>query len=694
MVWLVNGKLTPNEGANGAVTTDLGSLKQIMEKNPFPERGRYRLILSPACGFSHRSLISLVLSGLGHDTVPVDVVSPLLDPENSWQFAPRSGRTGQLETRRSSEGLYHPTEDGTGSGAKYLHQVYEKFHPGYTGRITVPLLVDTKGKGALVSNTSFDLAHLFMKWGAALAEHKSDNDETSSPHHGVYIDPVPELEDASSAAAQLSARLEAALVIGSYKCAKASTQEEYDKAVDLVFKTLDEMEDRLSKSRFLIVGTNRPSLVDWQVFPTLVRFDAVYHTLFKCSRRRLKSYANISEYVRDLYQTSRGVNAARDESVASTVIMGQIRMSYFSAFTELNPKGVIPIGNDPGFDRPHSRQDRFTFRESDEARKLVQDNRMAVEDAEVGSGDEKEAKRAAGLFIRGVSGHRATVRPEDAVRGRYHLYIANNCPWCHRVMLARAVLGLEDVISVDVAFYRRDQDRGWQFLPPDDQLLPEEIAERATLLDGVVSEKDSVFGFQFVPEIYEREGSKERSVPILFDKKTKKIVNNESAEIIRIFNSAFSAFHRKDAPNLYPPHLAAEIEKWNSVIYPNINNGAYKAGFTSSQEAYEEAFNKYFATLDDLDEHLQKKRFLTGETVTEADLRLYPTLKRHDRVYYSRMRLDKKMIVDYPYLHRWLLDMDSQAGVARATNLEHCIRGYFGRTGNNLIPSLPPSRWY
>lgn len=314
-----------------------------------------------------------------------------------------------------------------------------------------------------------------------------------------------------------------------------------------------------------------------------------------------------------------------------------------------------------------------------------------------------QAKRKRGEFVRGVSQQRRWVtRDGDGVeelpaeKGRYHLYVANNCPWCHRVMLARAVLGLQDVISVDVLFYRRDPEKGWQFLPDDELLREDELVHKERLYgNGRVAKIDSINGLQYVPQIYELVGSKERSVPILFDKKSNTIVNNESAEIVRMFSQGFSAFHGQNAPNLYPAPLKTEIDSLNEWIYKDINNGAYKAGFSSSQTVYERAYEQYFEAFKRLEKILRSRRFLTGEHPTEADIRLFPTVVRHDPVYYNRFKLNKGMVRgNFPRLARWMDDMWRLNGVKEATNIEHCVRGYFGRTGNQLVPSPLEDNWY
>lgn len=306
-------------------------------------------------------------------------------------------------------------------------------------------------------------------------------------------------------------------------------------------------------------------------------------------------------------------------------------------------------------------------------------------------------RRAKGEFVRGVSGFRAAIGdPEFPPEpGRYHLFVAFNCPWCHRVTLARNVLGLADSITMDVAFPSRTDDNDptgpnlWQFAPDKiatltGAALPECTAETAT---GNAA--------RLVKEIYAAEGSTEQSVPVLYDKKTKRIVNNESAEILRMLDAHAEALGSTvaDRPSLYPADadLRDQIDDLNQTIYATINNGAYKAGFSSDQQVYATAFADYFAALELLNARLASdgRPFLTGTTFTEADLRLFPTLYRHDPVYYLRMKLNGAKILDYPHLWRWLCRVHALPGVASSNSLVHCRQGYFGRSWNRVVPLGP-----
>ncbi len=324
---------------------------------------------------------------------------------------------------------------------------------------------------------------------------------------------------------------------------------------------------------------------------------------------------------------------------------------------------------------------------------------ISVEEAQT----DAAARRAKGEFVRGVSGFRH-VLGEDAAfpvePGRYHLFVALNCPWCHRVTLARNVLGLENGISMDVAFPNRtseDDPEGagrWEFNPQRVATLT------GTTLPECTEETATGEHYRLAVQIYRAEGSDETSLPVLYDKKAKRIVANESAEIIRMLNrqagALGSTLSDPERPDLYPEGAAdaglrREIDTLNEQIYVNINNGAYKAGFSSRQEVYAAAFANYFQTLDALEQRLaaDDRPFLTGDRFTEADLRLFPTLYRHDPVYYVRMKLNGARILDYPHLWRWLCRVHALPGVAASNSLVHCRQGYFGRSWNNVVPLGP-----
>jgi glutathionyl-hydroquinone reductase len=320
-------------------------------------------------------------------------------------------------------------------------------------------------------------------------------------------------------------------------------------------------------------------------------------------------------------------------------------------------------------------------------------------------------RRQKGEFIRGVSTARNFIIAEPTTRtegttdtiiqypvesGRYHLYVAYNCPWCHRVLIGRAIMGLDDVITVDVLFPNRSTDDEpfgpnlWKFEPNGIVGMNGKHIQFPSCTD------DTVMNKKYVKEVYEASGIyDQRSVPILFDKLTKTVVNNESAEILRMMGTVLRPLGKNsDMVHLYPNHLADKINEINDWIYIDVANGAYKAGFSSNQDAYETAYHKFFTALQRLnDEILSTPKYLLGDEVTEADVRLFPTLFRFDPVYHNRFKLNQSMLWEYKHLWRWMGDMMRLPGMENVSNdeyLQHCKQGYFGRTGNGTIPLGPP----
>jgi glutathionyl-hydroquinone reductase len=248
-----------------------------------------------------------------------------------------------------------------------------------------------------------------------------------------------------------------------------------------------------------------------------------------------------------------------------------------------------------------------------------------------------------------------------AARDRYHLYVALACPWAHRTVIMRTLKGLEEVVSMSIVepLYG---PHGWRF----------------GTSPGTTP--DSVNGASELAEIYLRADprySGRVSVPVLWDKERRTIVNNESAEIIRMFNGAFGRFTNVRTDH-YPPALREEIDRVNALVYENVNNGVYRAGFATSQEAYEEAFRALFAVLDEVEERLSRQRYLVGQAISEADWRLFTTLVRFDAVYYSHFKCNLRRIIDYPNLSNYLRDLYQQDGVAATVNMDHIKRHYYG----------------
>jgi len=264
-----------------------------------------------------------------------------------------------------------------------------------------------------------------------------------------------------------------------------------------------------------------------------------------------------------------------------------------------------------------------------------------------------------------------------AEAGRYHLYVSLACPWAHRTLIFRRLKGLEDAISVDVVHYHMGEN-GWEFRTGDDCTTGDTVNGKAKLYE-VYLEADPAYTGRV-------------TVPTLWDRETGTIVNNESAELIRMLNTAFDDIGAKDG-DYYPENLRTEIDAVNETVYSNVNNGVYKAGFATSQEAYEEAYEALFKTLDELDERLSSQRYLAGNTPTEADWRLFTTLVRFDAVYYGHFKCNKRRIEDYGNLSNYLRDLYQVPGVAATVNMTHIKRHYYGshRTINptGIVPAGP-----
>ena len=266
-----------------------------------------------------------------------------------------------------------------------------------------------------------------------------------------------------------------------------------------------------------------------------------------------------------------------------------------------------------------------------------------------------------------------------AESGRYHLYAAWNCPWAHRALLTRTLKGLEPHIDVSYALPRRTAD-GWVF-------------------DDAGDFCDSVHGAGALHEIYasgaDRYGGRV-TVPVLFDTKSSRIVSNESADIVRMLNTGFSGIAPGDL-DLYPAALAAEIDAWNARIYETVNNGVYRAGFASTQAAYQSAATGVFETLDAIDRHLARSRYLAGDRFTEADLRLFPTLARFDVAYHYAFRCNLKRLGDYANLWPYARGIYHLPGVAATVRFDIYKQGYFSPSENRnplgIIPIGPLVDW-
>jgi len=276
-----------------------------------------------------------------------------------------------------------------------------------------------------------------------------------------------------------------------------------------------------------------------------------------------------------------------------------------------------------------------------------------------------------GRFVRQATRFHNWVTPDGAAGptgeagfkaepGRYHLYVSLACPWAHRTLIFRKLKKLEDAISVSVVDAVMGAE-GWVF----------------SNTPGAIP--DTVEGKTRLSEIYLLADPKYTgrvTVPVLWDKQKKTIVNNESSEIIRMLNSAFDAF-TSDHTDYYPNELRPEIDEINTLVYETVNNGVYRAGFASTQEAYEEAFRNLFATLDKLEERLSEQRYLVDNRLTEADWRLFTTLIRFDAVYFGHFKCNLRRIIDYPNLSNYLRDLYQVPGVAETVNIGHIKTHYY-----------------
>lgn len=286
--------------------------------------------------------------------------------------------------------------------------------------------------------------------------------------------------------------------------------------------------------------------------------------------------------------------------------------------------------------------------------------------------DEKYRNPQGGAFVRAESKWRDTITADGssgfkAEPGRYHLFLAPNCPWAHRTQLFRRLKGLEDVISITLSDLPRK--RSWAYT--------EGIGKDLVPVDGV-------FELHQAYVSADNNYSGRVTVPTLWDKQEWTLVNNESAEIIRMLNTEFNEFGND--LDFYPEDLREEIDTVNERIYTTLNNGVYRCGFAKTQDSYEEAYHKLFDTVEWLEDRLSGQRYLCGDRMTEADWRLYVTLVRFDLVYYSHFKCNKTRIKDLPNLWNYTKDLYQYPGIAEITDLEGIKRGYWGD-----MPNVNPS---
>ncbi|EYD78223.1 Glutathione S-transferase, omega [Rubellimicrobium mesophilum DSM 19309] len=297
-----------------------------------------------------------------------------------------------------------------------------------------------------------------------------------------------------------------------------------------------------------------------------------------------------------------------------------------------------------------------------------------------------QAKDAKGGFVRQVSSFRNWVTPDGAPgptgiggfpaeAGRYHLHVALICPWASRTLIGRTLKGLEDAVSVSVVEPELTA-KGWRFPKGRDPVTG------ATYLHEIYTAADPVF-------------TGRATVPVLYDKQTGTIVSNESADILRMLNSGFGTL--ASGADLYPEDLRPEIDALNDRIYPRLNNGVYRAGFATTQVAYEEAFGEVFAQLDELETRLSDgRRFLFGGRLTEADIRLFVTLIRFDVAYHGLFKCNLRRIADYPALQGYMIRVLDLPGVRGTVSIDHVKRGYYSIKALNptgIVPKGPALDW-
>jgi len=297
-----------------------------------------------------------------------------------------------------------------------------------------------------------------------------------------------------------------------------------------------------------------------------------------------------------------------------------------------------------------------------------------------------ETTNEEGEFERSTTSFRDRVRDDpDADHpveaDRYHLYVSYACPWAHRTLLLRRLKGLEDVISVDVVDPHRKND-GWEFAPEKEGCTP-----------------DTVNGAEYLRDVYtaaQSDYTGRVTVPVLWDRETETIVNNESAEIIRMLDVDFDRLATNDV-NLYPPGKRDEVDQLIEEIYEPINNGVYRAGLADSQSAYETAVDELFDALDHWDEQLEHQRYLADDVLTEADVCMFTTLIRFDHVYHTHFKCNHRQIVEYPNLREYVRELYGLSGVAETVHIDHITEHYY-RSHTDLNPSgivpVGPDPWF
>jgi putative glutathione S-transferase len=296
--------------------------------------------------------------------------------------------------------------------------------------------------------------------------------------------------------------------------------------------------------------------------------------------------------------------------------------------------------------------------------------------------DDRISADARGAFVRADSQFRNWITADGgggpsggsgfkAEPDRYHLFVSHNCPWAHRTIIMRKLKRLEGVVSMSLA--DRPKAEGWAYSDTIDDFKPCD---------------DGIFRLYQVYQAADAGYSGKVTVPTLWDRERRTIVNNESSEIIRMFNSAFHAYTDMSY-DFYPESLRGEIDRINELVYSHFNNGVYRAGFARGQEAYDEAVKKVFFCLDQMERWLGERRYLAGDRITEADWRAFPTLLRFDLVYYSHFKCNLRRVQDYPNLAHYLRELYQWPGIKETVDLEKTKAGYYGQLNVNPTGIVP-----
>ena len=278
-----------------------------------------------------------------------------------------------------------------------------------------------------------------------------------------------------------------------------------------------------------------------------------------------------------------------------------------------------------------------------------------------------EFQRQEDAFREWISNDGSTPYPAEA--GRYHLYVSFACPWASRTLIFRNLKGLEDAIGLTIVDPLRDE-KGWAFREPSTKWPPSDS----------FSSTDPINDFRYLSEAYHATDPKFEgrvTVPVLWDKKTKKIVNNCEDDICPMFNRAFDEFAKNKDVDFFPKELEAEHAKLNDFLYDNINNGVYRAGFATRQAPYERSCKRLFDALDEMEKRLTTRRYLFGQRIVEADWRLFCTLIRFDVVYHGHFKCNLRRIIDYPNLQGYLLDLYQHPGISETVSIDHIKRHYY-----------------